>query len=116
MRLSKAATIFALEPRMKAAYYLRCRLAGLAQRAMKGRLGAINATDAILQRLPEQSVHLALENCEFWSIDDIVHAKDGSLLTLLSATIADATSAFSCAAASSATCGTMGHARPAQKR
>ena len=84
---------------MKTALHLRRRLAGLARGAMEGRPGAIKATDAILQRLPEHAMHLALEDCEFWSLDDIAHAKDGSLLNLLSTAIADAMSAFARAAA-----------------
>mmetsp|Transcript_20103 Transcript_20103/g.65759 ORF Transcript_20103/g.65759 Transcript_20103/m.65759 type:complete len:218 (+) Transcript_20103:2694-3347(+) len=98
IRLPPNATIFELEPRMHVAKQLRRRLGGLALHAMEGRPGAINATDAILQRLPEHSIHLALKDCEFWSLDDIFQAKDGSLITLLSDTIADAASAFESAA------------------
>lgn len=99
IRLPQTAAIFMLEPSMKTALHLRRRLAGLARGAMEGRPGAIKATDAILQRLPEHAMHLALEDCEFWSLDDIAHAKDGSLLNLLSTAIADAMSAFARAAA-----------------
>ena len=94
IRLPPDASIFELEPRMDAAKRLRRRLGELARNAMKDGPGAINATDAILQRLPEQSVHLALKDCEFWSLDDILRAKDGSLITLLSDTIAVAASVF----------------------
>jgi hypothetical protein len=94
VRLPRSHAIFTRTPRLVSARQLRDRLADLARDAQEGRPGCGEATDAILQCLPEHAMHLALRDCDFWSLDDIRHAKDGSLGILLSAAVGDATAAF----------------------
>ena len=98
IRLPRPHAIFTRAPNLFVVRQLRDRLADLARDAQEGRPGCGDATDAILQRLPEHAMHLALRDCDFWSLEDIRHAKDGTLGTLLSTTADDAAAAFTRAA------------------
>ena len=83
-------------PRIDAARQLRIRLAELRVDAtLHGRRGGADASRNVLAKLQDR-VHLAL-GPDYWSLQDILDADDGTLISLLSDAIAEATEAFATA-------------------
>jgi len=98
LKVPPTAAIFRINPSVDAARQLRILLAEIRTDAtLHGRVGATQASRLLISKLGASRIHLAINSPQFWSLQDLIDASQGHLISIMSDIIADANEVFASA-------------------